>query len=136
MCKDKPSHRVGKVQLIDASKTFEKRRKSIGNKRNDITEQCREIIIKAYGEFKNKEYIVGDKICESKIFYNTDFGYNQITIETPLGLKFKIDKAGIEKLKEETQYKNLAKLTKAQQKGKTEEEIENLIKQGKETQKK
>ncbi|MGO1712094.1 MAG: type I restriction-modification system subunit M, partial [Senegalia sp. (in: firmicutes)] len=94
--KDKPSHRIGKVQLIDASKTFEKRRKSIGNKRNDITKECREMIIRAYGDFKNKEYIEGTKVCESKIFDNIDFGYNQITVETPLRLKFKIDIDGIE----------------------------------------
>lgn len=135
MSKNKPSHRVGKVQLIDASKTFEKRRKSIGNKRNDITAHCREMIIKAYGDFLNKEYIEGDKVCESKIFDNIEFGYNQITIETPLKLKFKIDEIGIESFKEETQYKNLGKLTKTQQRGKTEEEIEELIKAGEETQK-
>lgn len=134
--KDKPEHRIGKVQLIDASKTFEKRRKSIGNKRNDITEQCREMIIKAYGEFKNKEYIEGDRICESKIFHNIDFGYNQITIETPLRLKFKIDKEGIERFKEETQYQNLSKLTKTEQKGKTEEEIKGEIEEGKKIQEK
>ncbi len=134
--KNKPNYRVGKVQLIDASKTFEKRRKSIGNKRNDITKECREIIIKAYGDFLNKEYVVGDKVCESKVFDNIDFGYNQITIETPLRLKFKIDEAGIERLKEETQYKNLAKLTKAKRRGKTEEEIKKEIKAGEETQEK
>src|SRR5699024_2202361 len=134
--KDKPSHRVGKVQLIDASKTFEKRRKSIGNKRNDITRECRELIIRAYGDFKNKEYEEKNLICESKIFDNIDFGYNQITIETPLRLKFKIDKKGIERFKEETQYKNLAKLTKAKRRGKTEEEIEKEIKEGEKIQEK
>ena len=82
--KDKPSHREGKVQLIDASKCFEKRRKSIGNKRNDITEQCRNLIVKAYGEFNDKEYKLESGIsCESKIFDNTQFGYNKIVIETP-----------------------------------------------------
>lgn len=82
--KDKPAHREGKVQLIDASNCFEKRRKSIGNKRNDITEQCRELIVRAYGEFDNKEYVLDSGIsCESKIFDNVDFGYNKIVIETP-----------------------------------------------------
>lgn len=84
MSKNKPPHREGKVQLIDASNMFEKRRKSIGNKRNDITEECRDIIVTAYGEFQNKEYILGDKTCESKIFDNVEFGYNKIVIETPL----------------------------------------------------
>lgn len=84
MSKDKPSHREGKVQLIDASNMYEKRRKSIGNKRNDITEECRDLIVKAYGEFHNKEYMLGDKTCESKIFDNVEFGYNKIVVESPL----------------------------------------------------
>ena len=68
--KDKPSYKAGKVQLIDASHCFEPRRKSIGSKRNDITDACRELIIQAYGEFKNNA-IYGDKsgvYCQSKIF--------------------------------------------------------------------
>ncbi|MDB1955458.1 class I SAM-dependent DNA methyltransferase [Clostridium tertium] len=81
--KNKPFHREGKVQLIDASKMFEKRRKSIGSKRNEITEECRDVIVQAYGDFLNKEYTLGDKIVESKIFENVDFGYNKIVIESP-----------------------------------------------------
>ena len=81
--KDKPFHREGKVQLIDASKMYEKRRKSIGSKRNEITEECREMIVQAYGDFINKEYSLGDKTVESKIFENVDFGYNKIVIESP-----------------------------------------------------
>ncbi|WP_339192612.1 class I SAM-dependent DNA methyltransferase [Paenibacillus sp. FSL E2-0230] len=82
--KNKTSHRVGKVQLIDASNMYELRRKSIGNKRNDITDACRDIIVKAYGEFQDKTYTFGNKTCESKIFENVEFGYNRITIESPL----------------------------------------------------
>lgn len=59
------------------------RRKSLGNKRNDITTEDREIIVKAYGEFKNTTYTLDGKVCESKIFNNEDFGYNRIQIETP-----------------------------------------------------
>ena len=82
--KNKPSHREGKIQLIDASKMAEQRRKSIGNKRYDITDECRDAIVKAYGEFQNKVYTIESKICESKIIDNVDLGYNKITIETPL----------------------------------------------------
>lgn len=82
--KNKPFHREGKVQLIDASKMFEKRRKSIGSKRNEITEECREMIVQAYGDFLNKEYTLEDKTVESKIFENIDFGYNKIVIESPM----------------------------------------------------
>ena len=83
--KNKPVHRVGKVQLIDASHCFEPRRKSIGTKRNDITDKCRNLIVQAYGEFKN-DAIYGDKggiYCQSKIFDTEEFGYYKITVERP-----------------------------------------------------
>jgi len=112
MTKNKAPHRRGKVQLIDASQMYEKRRRSIGDKRNDITEECREVVVRAYGEFLNKEYRLGDKVCESKVFDNEDFGYYKITIERPLRLNFKIDDERIVRLYEETAFKNLAKSKK------------------------
>lgn len=81
--KNKTQERQGKVQLIDASKMFEKRRKNIGNKRVDISEECREMIVQAYGKFENKEYSLGDKVVESKIFENEEFGFTKVTVETP-----------------------------------------------------
>ena len=89
--KDKPAHRAGKVQLIDASHCYEPRRKSIGTKRNDITDRCRRLIVQAYGEFRN-DAIYGDKAgvyCHSKIFNTEDFGYYKITVERP-----KLDELG------------------------------------------
>ena len=83
--KDKPVHRAGKVQLIDASKCREARRKSIGFKRYDITDRSRELIVKAYGDFKD-DAIYGDKdgvYCQSKIFDGEEFGYYKITVERP-----------------------------------------------------
>lgn len=83
--KNKPVYREGKVQLIDASHCYEARRKSIGTKRNDITDQCRELIVKAYGSFENC-VVYGDKsgiYCESKIFETVEFGYNKIVVERP-----------------------------------------------------
>ena len=85
LSKDKPAHRAGKVQLIDASHCFEPRRKSIGTKRNDITDACRELIVTAYGEFTNGK-VYGDKngiYCESKVFESVEFGYNKIVVERP-----------------------------------------------------
>lgn len=82
--KNKPAWRAGKVQLIDASHCAEPRRKNIGTKRNDITDQCRELIVATYGDFK--EGVYGDKsgiYCESKIFDSIEFGYNKIVIERP-----------------------------------------------------
>lgn len=83
--KDKPAHRAGKVQLIDASHCFEPRRKSIGTKRNDITDDCRRLIVQAYKDFKDDK-IYGDKAgvhCQSKIFNTEDFGYYKIVVERP-----------------------------------------------------
>lgn len=91
--KNKPSYRMDKVQLIDASHCFEPRRKSIGTKRNDITDFCRDLIVTAYGEFENKIY--GDKdgiYCESKIFDAVEFGYNKIVVERPIRYAFEFKK--------------------------------------------
>ena len=85
LSKDKPAHRANRVQLIDASHCFEPRRKSIGTKRNDITDACRKLIVTAYGEFANGK-VYGDKngiYCESKVFESVEFGYNKIVVERP-----------------------------------------------------
>lgn len=87
--KDKEEKRVGKVQLIDASNCYESRRKNIGNKRVDITNECRNLIVKAYDEYANKNYKetteTGNTIvCKSKVLDSVDLGYNKITVESPL----------------------------------------------------
>ena len=68
--------REGKVQLINANALFEKRRKALGNKRNDIPESAIDEITTLYGDFKESEI--------SRIFDNADFGYTKITVERPL----------------------------------------------------
>lgn len=68
--------REGKVQLINANGLFEKRRKALGNKRNDISEFAIAEIIKIYGDFCTNEI--------SQIYNNEDFGYTKITVERPL----------------------------------------------------
>ena len=83
--KNKPARLAGKLQLIDASHCYEPRRKSIGTKRNDITDRCRNLIVQAYGEFRN-DALYGEKdgvYCQSKIFNTEDFGYYKITVERP-----------------------------------------------------
>lgn len=67
--------RQGKVQLINANGMFEKRRKSLGNKRNDIPQRYIDEITKIYAEFKETEI--------SKIFDNEEFGYSKIVVERP-----------------------------------------------------
>ena len=82
--KDKPEERLGKVQLIDASHCFTPRRKSIGTKRNDISDENRNLIVEAFNAFS--EGVFGDKngvYCESKIFTTDEFGYNKIVVERP-----------------------------------------------------
>ena len=68
--------REGKIQLINANALFEKRRKALGNKRNDIPESAIDEITTLYGDFQESEI--------SKIFDNSDFGYTKITVERPL----------------------------------------------------
>ena len=68
--------REGKVQLINANGLFEKRRKALGNKRNDIPENAIEEITRIYGEFRENEI--------SQIYDNAAFGYTKITVERPL----------------------------------------------------
>jgi len=77
---DKPAERKGKVQLIDGTKHFEKLRKNIGDKRNEISEANVHQLVTLYDQFEETE--------ESKIFHNEDFGYTTITVEQPLRLSW------------------------------------------------
>lgn len=88
--KQKEDRRIGKVQLIDASKAFEKRRKSIGNKSVDITEKCRDLVMEAYRDFCNREYAIEgtDIRVESRVKDFDDFKYTQLSIQRPLRLKY------------------------------------------------
>ncbi len=84
--KSKSENRWDKVQLIDASKCFEKRRKSLGNKRNEFTADCTDLIMKAYlsavdGVFESE---TSGRIVESKVLDNVDFKYSKVTVERPL----------------------------------------------------
>lgn len=82
--KNKSAQRAGKVQLIDASKCFVKRRKNIGNKRVDLNDDCIDLVVEAYNNFIDKVYVQGNLSVESKIFENDFFGYTKVTVETPI----------------------------------------------------
>lgn len=82
--KNKSDERKGKIQLIDASKCFEKRRKNIGNKRVDLSSNCIDLIVNAYNDFSNDTYQDGDLSVESKVFDNDYFGYTKVTVLTPI----------------------------------------------------
>ena len=75
--------RSGRVQLIDASKCFVKRRKNIGSKRVDLDDACIDLILKAYEGFdQNEVYTADDLVVESKVFENDFFGFTKVTVET------------------------------------------------------
>lgn len=70
---NKEKRRMGKVQLINANGLYEKRRKSLGNKRNDIPQTAIDEIAEIYGDFRENKL--------SKIFKNEDFGYRKVVVE-------------------------------------------------------
>ena len=82
--KDKAVERAGKVQLIDASKCCEKRRKSLGNKRNEFTDRCIDLIAQAYLAFADGVYEDGELVVESKVKDNEDFKFTKVAVERPL----------------------------------------------------
>ncbi len=84
--KNKSENRQGKVQLIDASQCYDKRRKSLGNKRVELTERCRELIVQAYKDFTDWSYQSDDGTLkvESKVLDNEYFKYSKLTVERPL----------------------------------------------------
>lgn len=92
--------RRGKVQLINAAELYRKMRKSLGNKRNEISEEAIAEITRIYGEFTE-----GDR---SKIFRNEELGYRKITVERPLRLNFQASPERIARLREEKGFANLA----------------------------
>ncbi len=108
----KPTHRKGKVQLIDASSFWRKMRKSLGSKRKEMSEEQIADVTRLFGSFveaqlatvldadgKEVSRVVvdaGDKAPQapeggkvklaplSRIFPNEAFGYRTITVERPL----------------------------------------------------
>jgi type I restriction enzyme M protein len=96
--------RTGKIQLVNAVDFYEKMRKSLGSKRNEISPDQIKEISRIYGEFKEDEH------C--KIFDNEDLGYYKIVIERPLRLNFQVNEERIERVKAERAFENLAKSRK------------------------
>jgi len=82
----KPAHRKGKVQLIDGSAMWQKMSKSLGSKRKELSEDHIAEITRLFGNAKEafKQDEGGTDIPISRIFNNTDFGYQTITVERPL----------------------------------------------------
>jgi type I restriction enzyme M protein len=100
----KPKARKGKVQLINGVELFQKMRKSLGNKRNELGKGHIDAIAETYGEFRSSDI--------AKIFDNADFGFRRITVERPLRLNFQATPERIERLREETGFEALARSKK------------------------
>ncbi len=88
LSKNKRKERKGKLQLIDASSFKHALRKSLGNKRNEITPEDRVIIAKLYADFTENEY------C--KIYNNTEFMYREYAVMQPLQRSYAITRERID----------------------------------------
>lgn len=110
----KPAHRQGKVQLIDGTRHFKKMDKSLGNKRNELSDDHIRELVRLYAEHDHdaeSEVLVDGKperrVC-SKVFENREFGFLKITVERPLRLNFQASAERIAKLDEQSAFVNLA----------------------------
>lgn len=90
LTKSKPANHREHVLLIDATKCYETRRRPVGNKRVDISQECRDLIVKAFGEYRDATYESelksgeGSIVCRSKVVPSVSLGFNKITVESPL----------------------------------------------------
>lgn len=110
----KPVHRQGKVQLVDGTRHFKKMDKSLGNKRNELSDNHIKELVRLYAEYNHdatSDVLVDGKlesrVC-SKVFDNRQFGFLKITVERPLRLNFQTSAERIEKLDEQSAFANLA----------------------------
>ena len=120
----KEQHRKGKVQLIDGRQFFVKMRKSLGNKRNELSSGQIDDLTRIHGKFQDGE--TRDQTDEdpvtheprtrprvvSKVFANEDFGYRKVTVERPLRLNFAVTPERIARIEAERAFQNLAKSKK------------------------
>ncbi len=112
----KEPRRKGKVQLINAAGFWVPMRKSLGDKRREISAVQIEQIAEIFRAFEPGEH--------SQIFDRADFGYRKITVERPLRLNFQASRERIDRLKEETAFANLAASKKKKPEEKAAEEAE------------
>jgi type I restriction enzyme M protein len=110
----KERERKGKIQLIDARQFYVKMRKSLGNKRNEISENQIVDITRIYRDFQHDEtrdltfdgQVKKRSVC--KIFKNEEFGFHKITVERALRLNFAFTEERIARLENEPAFKKMA----------------------------
>ena len=100
----KPDERKGKVQLINATEFYHKMRKSLGNKRQYLSDEDIERIVKLYTDFEENEY--------SKIFDNEDFGYTKVIVERPMQFNYSCSEDRLENLYSVTAFRKMAESKK------------------------
>lgn len=109
----KKSERRGKVQLIDGTRFFQKMKKSLNNKRNELSDEHIDRLTEIYGNFRDgeREAVLIDGSTEerivSRIFDNHAFGFLKVTIEQPLRLNFEATSMRIARLDEQSAFANL-----------------------------
>ena len=110
----KPAERAGRVQLIDGTRFFQKMKKSLNNKRNELSDAHIDRLTEIYGNFRNGETervpINGatEARVVSRIFDNREFGFLKVTVERPLRLNFEATKERITRLNDQSAFANLA----------------------------
>ncbi|MEU9716693.1 class I SAM-dependent DNA methyltransferase [Streptomyces sp. NPDC047976] len=85
-----PDHK-GKVVLLDARDQFQKMRKSLGDKRKELGKQHIADVTRLYAEAVQAAADPNHELhAKVKVFDNTAFGYQRITVERPLKLRFEV----------------------------------------------
>jgi type I restriction enzyme M protein len=124
----KPPERRGKVQLIDGTRFFRKMKKSLNNKRNEITEDQIRLLTRVYGNYQDGEtaevQIDGQTETRviSRIFDNREFGFLKVTVERPLRMHFAASPERIARLIDQSAFANLAVSKKRKDKAQVERE--------------
>lgn len=113
--------RRGKIQLVNGVHLYQKMKKSLGDKRKELSKEHIAEIVRMYGDLKEGKHV--------KIFSNQDFGYRKIIIERPLRLNFQINKARINELSKQKAFINLAKSKKKGEAGQKEVEAGKQLQQ-------
>jgi type I restriction enzyme M protein len=124
----KPPERRGKVQLIDGTRFFRKMKKSLNNKRNEITEDQIRHLTRVYGNYQDGEtaavQIDGQTETRviSRIFDNREFGFLKVTVERPLRMNFAASPERIARLDDQSAFANLAVSKKRKDKAQVKRE--------------
>jgi type I restriction enzyme M protein len=126
----KAVHRQGKIQLIDGTRHYQKMKKSLGNKRNELSSNHIAELVRLYGDFQHNSISeiesngqTEQRLC-SKVFDNREFGFIKITVEQPLRLNFQASEQRLQQLWQQTAFQNLATSKKRKDRQAQQLEIE------------